>query len=401
MKASSLPPPLPRILAAAILAALAAGPSLATDAPAAAGPAKEFALYMGADIRMEKDNQLRQVLRAKDRMLAVNIDGRLQGLHIRQVKNLHAIPVLKLSRSVAKIGKFSTEQDYSEAANIRGAWAQSMAFAQEVEYNANNPDLFEKLQPGPEVQTAMHYSAQAAGTPGPSLPEAKPTPPPSVLNYENMRQFADRRGEELTSDNYDLLRLSFEVSAVERVEDPYVVIVADIQDPARPAAELQWFYVELLDDLGPRPQKVRISEYGFPRGFKVLHTAVHLYAGSRELPTNLSESRVEMSREEAYDYLNAQYVTSRRTATQPACPIGLESAETLLGRIPAEANGRVLNLAIDEAGRVTDVKPANPAEPPLTAATAAALASLRFHPALEKGKPVATTLRGEVASLVR
>jgi hypothetical protein len=200
---------------------------------------------------------------------------------------------------------------------------------------------------------------------------------------------------------FDAMEVEFEVSSEQPLTDTYLIVISRFQEPGAKAGMVRnWIFAQSLGEVGPKPRLVRIREGGFPVGFKLLDSEVHLYQGGRELASNVSPKRVELTRAEAQQYLMIDHLAAHKDTTVPA--------EPAVGRLPSDLRERLsaghylqpYYVRVDEDGDATGVfldaacrKPVT--DPYLTDLFAAVL----FKPALVAGKPTVAVCRVKLPEL--
>lgn len=168
-----------------------------------------------------------------------------------------------------------------------------------------------------------------------------------------------------------------------------MVVLFRFQPPGgKPGEEGLLIHAKALDPIGNKPKYIRVREGGLPRGFKYLDCTVHIYNRGQEVATNVSPKRVELSRDEASQYMIVEHLGANKGATVPAVPVpgtlplsrrqGLSLDQlnrTLFARIGPD--GSVLGVFLDPGcdHRLEDAAPL------------AAIGDVLFKPALEQGKP--------------
>jgi hypothetical protein len=209
-------------------------------------------------------------------------------------------------------------------------------------------------------------------------------------NQTNMGKQPDTR---VASNGLDALDVDFDVRSETALRNPYVVTIARFRAPNTPPGGSQnLIYARSLDPIDSRPGHVHLTEEGFPFGYELLDFHLHLFNSGSEVATNVASSRVELTREEAFQYELIEYVDAHRHATLRASPVmgGLpadlparlasgEYRQTFYARVSKE--GRAGEAFLDPAceSRIVD------------AYLESLLEHLRFNPALADGKPVEGT----------
>jgi hypothetical protein len=130
-------------------------------------------------------------------------------------------------------------------------------------------------------------------------------------------------------------------------------------------------------------------EEGFPFGYELLDFQLHIYDRGVEIASNIAADRVELTREEAFEYVKMEYIGSHSKDTLPAVPA--------MGKLPSDlpsmlAAGKyagsfyvrvsrdgLADKAYSDAGCTREVGDAY---------LDSVVARIRFKPALDHGKPV-------------
>jgi hypothetical protein len=209
-------------------------------------------------------------------------------------------------------------------------------------------------------------------------------------------------GTAIETEAYDAMDVKFEVSAEKPLNHPYVVVIGRYHEKGDPAGALRnWIYAQALERVDSKRAKVEILRGGMRPGFVMKDLQVHLYNDGQEVATNVSSKRVALTRDEAFEYVKMDYVSSHKGTTLPAVPA--------MGKLPADlpsrlAQGQFTNafyvkVSKDGVGANAyfDEACSRPVEDPYIAAV---LKDIRFKPALEKGKPVDGVAKLKLGQLV-
>jgi hypothetical protein len=200
---------------------------------------------------------------------------------------------------------------------------------------------------------------------------------------------------ELAEGNYDAVEVSFKVSSPVELDDPYMVVLFRFQErEAKTGQEGMLIHAKSLDPIGPKPKYIRVREGGMPMGFKYIDCQVHIYNHGQEVATNASPKRVELTRDEARQYLLIEYIGANKGVT-----IGASAASGTLPRSSraqlsiAQLNRTAFVKVSEDAlpvGIFLDENCQQPVEDPVYVT---ALQEIFFKPALDEGKPVAGIAR--------
>jgi hypothetical protein len=88
-----------------------------------------------------------------------------------------------------------------------------------------------------------------------------------------------------------------------------------------------------LNPIGTNPLRVHLVEEGFSYDYEIVDFQLHIYDRGMEVATNMSASRVDLTRDEAFQYVKIEYIDKHRADTLPAVPA--------MGRIPAALPARL------------------------------------------------------------
>ena len=209
-------------------------------------------------------------------------------------------------------------------------------------------------------------------------------------DFNNVGTYSAKLQEELAKKLFDAMDVTFEVSSPQPMNNPYVVIVAQYRErDERPGIAHNWIYARTLEPVDSKPRKVRILQGGFPQGFELEKFQVHLYNRGQELATNVAAKRVLLTRDEAFQYVLIDYVTSHKGASLPATPA--------MGKLPADLRTRLESGQLTQYFYVKVNKDGLPVETYVDESCShkvddpyllSVIRDLRFNPALEKGRPV-------------
>jgi hypothetical protein len=156
-----------------------------------------------------------------------------------------------------------------------------------------------------------------------------------------------------------------------------------------------------LPRLDGSPRTVTVRQGGFPPGYELVRSEVHLYAEGKEIGTNVAERSLRLTREEAHQYLVMEHIAGHKGDTlPPAMALGLTVAD-LAPSVDAARLQDVIYVKVNAEGVPLGafhdadlIKPAGPAVERLVAVA-------RFLPALRRGKAVDGVARLTFADLIQ
>lgn len=296
----------------------------------------------------------------------------------------------------ATVAKFTYDRVYTPANDPVRKWTPAMAAAGEMNDAADaTANALKNTSPTMEVRVNV---------PGNPFGERKTVVNPLYAdvaakaqnaaarvsgNMGSSTSYIDKIREEEALKLFDALEVQFEVSAAKPIQRPYVVVMAKYHEKDDAKYSKNWLFAKALDPIDDRARKISVREAGFPPGFEVEKLQVHLYENGLEIPTDLSENRAPLTRDEAHEYLTIEYMSAHKTDTA--------SPKVVLAQLPSDwamhrsdaAFRKVFYVKVDQTGHslgafedeACTVKVADEYY-------AGVLNSLLFLPALQRGKPV-------------
>ena len=200
---------------------------------------------------------------------------------------------------------------------------------------------------------------------------------------------------------YDAMEVAFNISSPVELTNAFMVILYSFHDPAaKPGVDGMVIHVQALDAIDAKPRYVRVLKGGLPLGYSFVSCAVHIYSRGREVATNVSDKRVELTRDETRQYIVMEHIGGHKGATLAAAAVR--------GTLPRP---RRESLSHDQLTRIIYVK-VSPDGLPLgiftneacelqidDSGTTAAVEATLFRPALQKGKAVEGVARVRLADL--
>jgi hypothetical protein len=393
---------------------------------------KTHTLFMGAEIAISLDKDLYPVKDVLGSNWVVDINGREREISAKEAPiKVKITPTLKLTEVSATIQGFKRVQTYSFAndpstrltrgltqAGVTNALMQGVAQdAQNLAETASNKALGgAAILAGSDHQFgsgAQQYTAEtspAATHPPAAVPGLIGYPPNSltpttmsdgqqvVVDLANAASSAadsnagtaDESTGRITTPGLDAMDVEFDIRAAKTLQDPYVVTMTRFRRPgAKPGMVQNMVYAKSLHPIDVHLSHVHFVEEGFPFGFELVDFKLHIYNRGEEVATNIATDRVELTREEAFEYVKMEYIASHKGDTL--------GAEPAMGKLPAELAGKLAQGQYKQAFYVkvskdglADEAYSDPActrridDPYLDSV----VKRIRFKPALNGGKPV-------------
>jgi hypothetical protein len=382
---------------------------------------KTHTLFMGADISVNLDKDLYPVRGVIGSSWVIDINGEDRVVSAKQAPmNLKITPTLKLTDVSAKIAGYKKARAYSfnndpSVRLTRGLSDSAMtnAFlignandAQYVADTVTNKALGDAAMfatsdnemgasgmaaAAASSQMNLHvtyaqFAANAAANAAFAQATAQGTAAADLSQTDN----GDEPGGRLVKTGLDAMDVEFDISSERPLKKPYVVTLTRFHPKGtKPGTVQNLVYAKELHQIGAHPTNVHFVEGGFPYDFELVDFQLHLYNGGEEVATTVSSERVELTRDEAFEYVRIEYISAHKGATLPASPA--------MGILPADLPGRLANGEFKETIFVRVSKDGYAGEPFADASCsrkiddpylATVVRCIRFDPALAQGKPV-------------
>jgi hypothetical protein len=384
--------------------------------------AKTHTLFMGADISVNLDKDLYPVRGVLGSSWVIGINGEDKVVSTKQAPmNLKITPTLKLTDVSAKISGYKKARAYSfnndpSVRLTRGLSDSAMTNAFLIG-NANDAQAVADTQTNKALGDAAMFATSdnemgAAGM----LADAKSTGMSSNITTPGQFELAaaksaafsisvaqgtaaadlsqtgngDEPGGRLVKTGLDAMDVEFDVSSDRPLLKPYVVTFTRFHPKGtKPGTVQNLVYAKELHQIGAHPTNVHFVESGFPYDFELVDFQLHLYNRGEEVATTVSSERVELTRDEAFEYVRIEYIGAHKGATLPASPA--------MGILPADLPGRLANGEFKETIFARVSKDGYAYEPFADASCSkriddpyleTVIRCIRFDPALAQGKPV-------------
>jgi hypothetical protein len=207
----------------------------------------------------------------------------------------------------------------------------------------------------------------------------------------NRGSLAGRMSGELAQELFDAIRLNFELKSPRPLARPYFIFIAQFREPdAKPGVVRKWVMAKSLDALeANEPLRVDLTQGGFPPGFVLENSSLHLYNEGVELATAVSRKRVDITEDEAMQYHIVEYVGAKKGQTVPARPMATKLSREQRDQVVPGQFSETYYVRVTKQGVVNAVFLEPDGKRPVQdAKLEAVMKTLRFYPALQAGKPV-------------
>jgi hypothetical protein len=390
-----------------VLLAAFALPLCLAAAPATGKPA--YTLFMGADLSLEHGREFHRVEDVLGSRFKIVVEGKevLVSTEFGTAR-MRIDNGLKLAGTPVTLGDLKAERAYTPARDPRRKFNR-MAASSAGASAAVDLSNFRLVRAEENLGAAM---ANPHSTPG-QIMDAQAGRDAAVnsqmqaqldigSDLNSAASHAQTLAMELAEENFDAIQLTMEVSSPVPLDNPYVLIIARIHErDERPGVFRNWIFAKKLDPIGTKPEKIYINQGGLPIGYTLEEYQVRIYNHGREMPTSHSPRRVDLTRDQAQQYLVIEHVAANKDATLPALPVFGEAPADLKGRVAAGEFTQPFYVKVDATGNAlgtfSDEECTRAAQDPYVETF---VAGVLFAPALEKGKPVDGVARLQLGALL-
>ncbi|MGA2016106.1 MAG: hypothetical protein ABSH26_04065 [Opitutaceae bacterium] len=361
---------------------------------------KSHTLFMGADLSVGVDNQICAVRDVSGSSWVVDVNGRPTTVSaVSGPIDLRITPSLKLTEVSATITELSGTPAYSFGKDP--STTMTRALVKTAQDNVGYTAAVNQAQATViQAQNLAQYTTATNNLHGPVLQPysmGASNASAQVSRVENeLEEAAGGPGADLElvgdrglAQGCDALDVAFRISSEHRLDHPYVVIVTEFhRKDAGPARFQRLVFAKALNPIDSHPASVHFVEEGFPPAFEMRKFEVHLYNRGSEVATSVSPKRVELTRDEAFEYVKMEYISAHKADTLPATPA--------MGRLPASLPARLadgkyagtfyVRVSKDGLAEAAFLDPActTRADDPYLESV---VKCIRFKPALERGQP--------------
>jgi hypothetical protein len=404
---------------------------------------KTHTLFMGCDISINVDRDIYPVRDVFGSNWVIDINGQQKEISSKQAPlNLKITPTLKLTEVSATILGFKKEAAYSfdndPSVRITKGLTHSASMSADLQANGENAlnrvdTMTNKAMGGAEVfagaddqfsSNAMLTTAQYLYSdlhsnkvgPGGAIVTAgtAPTAVGDPLDLGGLPHLGgslgldahiagiaaagdlnqSKNGNEpsgrLATQGLDALEIEFDITASKPLYNPYVVTIARYRTPdAKPGLVQNLVYARAIDPIDKHLNHVHFTEDGFPFNYELTDFQLHIYNRGVEVATNISPNRVELTRDEAFEYVKLEYLGAHRGSTLPAVPAMGQLPADLPTRLAAGKYGVTFYVRVSKdglpEGAYLDAACTRKVDDPYVVSL---LERVRFKPALSEGKPI-------------
>ncbi len=367
-------------------------------------PPKTHALFMGADLVVQREKKLYRVEDVAGSEFMIHVDKQEVFVPTRNRQTgLQVSYNLKLSGASVKLDGLESGPAYTpendpmrklaEASNnAAGIAAQSDITSAQLARATSNRDDSARALAGSKTEEEIRNNTRALG-----VAQGDVNASQAQMDYVASSMMSDMvnvgsgaHQMQIAEGNFDAMEVSFKISSETELDRPYMVILFRFHEPtAKPGVDGMVIHAAALDPINSKPRYVRVLRGGLPSGFKFVDCAVHIYNRGREVATNTSDKRVDLTRDEAQQYVVMEYVGVSKGVTARAGAVSGTLSLAQRQRLRPDQITRRVYAKVGKDGTMlgafADEDCNHPLEDP---GIVAALGEVFFTPALDQGKPV-------------
>jgi len=391
---------------------------VAADVAPVAAPAepKSHFLFMGTDISIEKDKKLYRLQDVFGTSFIISVDGEKTFVPMRgEPHKMKLEQSLKLTTNAASLTGLTAVRAYTprsdpkmqrqiEASRVANAIGDNASLAmgkfvaaqnRTIAVNADNPVRG-------AAESAANLDALSAQAAKDAFAAERISDAQFNTEFTNAGSAQIRAEADLALELYDAVEVNFEVSSPTELKSPYIVLVVRYHSKGgKPNSSRDLIYARALEAIGSKPVKIHILQGGLPRGYELENYQVHLYNLGQEIATEVVPKRVDLTRDEAFEYVKAEYLGSHKGATLPSVPaMGKLGIETKSHLTAAQISG-VYFVKVTKDGKPVAAFTDEACSQPVDGVIDSLVKSVRFFPALEAGKRVEGIARLTFSHLTR
>lgn len=388
---------------AALIACSSFGGALcdAQTSPAEAAAPKDHALFVGGDLCIDFAGAAREVVGANAKEVVVLVEGKPTPVRLDKVEGVRLDRHLKLTDVVAQVDNLKAEPVKMAGIGERQQWLEQrfMMDSMQTEAIGNYARSYNAMMTANSLASAAESSSsEDAGYAAASAKQSAATAQAS-MDRATAVAAQSRSVDKGAGGDMDALEVTAKLSAPKAAREAFVVLVTSFRESAKAPLQYQ-IHLEPLKKLGPKPEKICITQGGFPKDYILDSYSLYLFADGREVATNLSEKRVDLTADDALKYLTLCYITNHAKETLAASPMRIALPTDFKQQVPAAALQHPVYLTVGTDGAVSKAA-ADPAGSALDAYVAGVVSKFRFAPALQEGRPVESVVAFNLSDYVR
>ena len=183
------------------------------------------------------------------------------------------------------------------------------------------------------------------------------------------------------------------------LDHAYIVVVANYGSSSKPDEVARQISTQEFGRVDSHPRRVKMRHAASINGHPFRKFEMGLYANGQEVATNLSEKRLALTSEQAFQFFFIDYLSTHKGATLPPAPMLMIPRTEFHPQVQNTDANQSIYANVDKLGNVLAMTTDSAGNRPMPAALESSLRNVRFLPALEKGTPVDGRLKFPLAQL--
>ena len=413
------------------------------QASAANTPAtKDHVLFVGTDLSVKQDGEFYRVVGATKKTLKIEKDRAMADVRLSGSANIRINKGVKLSSLSANINNVRTEStdrvaaraqlDAMQASMLISAEAddrqdrlqggiivadQGTSFDPRKTFNpAASQAFIDKMRGEAREAYSSGFADLARSTDFAAIHlNGKLTSEPiddevtlDASNLPGLHSLASSGIGGSTNIDYSLNRvqtgtseveLTFEVSSPEPLENAYIVVVANYASPTKPGEAARQISAREFEQIDSRPKRVKMIHAASMNGLVFKKFDIALFANGQEVATNLSEKRLALTSDQAFQFFLIDHLSTHRGATLPPTPMLMTPRTEFRRQVAKIETNQAIYANVDKMGNVLSTSTDAAGTQRLPSSVESALQKVRFLPALNNGAPVEGRIKVTLAQL--
>jgi len=383
------------------LSAEASAPAAPTQADAPANANEAYHLFMGNDIALAQGADFYPIVNVAGDDAVIRIKNQSKIINRKDFGQFKLNYSLKLSHVAAAIDNLEINSTYTPSNDPSKQIVDSVAAGYAME-DASATQRDRDLRQIAAAKSSLTSAQNSGGgyAPAGASSQAIAQAEQSMANAEHSLSGRGSDNSNLVTNsigNYDAVDVSFKITSPVRLERPYIVFIATYGLKEDKAGESHKFiYARDIEAIGIAPTTVSFTKGGLPLGFTITSTELHVYQNGKELATNLSDKRINLSRDKAIQYLRITHQADHKKADTQAKALFLPDPSAPKPKMQRTRLTETIYVHVDASGASTKVSGDAAGHTPVAADIQEALRDFVFLPAMKEGKPVAGVLQMRV-----
>lgn len=416
---------------------------------------KDHVLFVGTDLSVKQDGKFYSVVGATKKSVKIEKDHRVADVRLSKGANIRINKGVKLSNLSATIANVQMESTDREAARAQLAAMQaSMMLEDEARSQADrlqgkmlqansianpwdpysedgflNNSLSKRTRE--DIVAAQQEATVSYADALPKLDQSTASASTFLSENLNLGGIGD---DELTLDasslpgliltggaklgdsgssggsNIDIskgnvatgtaeVELTFEVSSPEPLENAYIVVVANYASLTKSNEVVRQISAQDFARIDSHPKRVKMTHAASLNGLPFKKFDIGLFANGQEVATNLSEKRMALTQDQAFQFFLINYLSAHKGATVPPTPILMTPRAEFRRQVQKIETHQTIYANVDRMGGILAMSTDAAGTQQLPASVQSALRDVRFMPALNNGAPVDGQVKVTLAQL--